>query len=211
MLEIFIPTEIKWYLEINVIRNKFLDILENSFQKLKIKKFNSTFFSWIKIESDIFIEDLIILCNWEFWEFYFIDYDFTKDIFEYLWTKIIWENKIEKKIEGIMLNIDFITWELTSTKLLTNTKKQEIKQKIDSSLFSLSWVIFLLYTLRNKTIENIWELDNYKWKVDLEWQAKLLWELSLTKEIELQAGIDKLEWKIELYILTLRRFVLYDK
>lgn len=208
MLEIFIPTEIKWYLEINKPSNNFLNIIKNDFKNLEISNFNSTFFEWIKIKSDKFLEDLIILCNWEFWEFFFIDFDPIKNSFNYLWTQIIWEKQIQNKIEKITKNISFIVWELNSKKLLTNTKKEKIKEKINQSLFSLSWIIFLLYKLKQKTTQNITELTDYKWKIDYESEASLLSEVSKTKQIELQAWIDKLEGRVELYIKALKQFIL---
>ncbi len=207
MLEIYIPTKIKWYLEINKIKKAFLNIIKGNYKDLEINEFNSTFLSWVKIKSNKFLESLIILCNWEFWEYYFIDTDFQKNNFPHLWTKIISEDEIQNKIEKITKNIDFIIWELNSNKLLTNTKKEKVKEKINKTLFTLSWIIFLLYNLKEKTLQNISELSGYKWKIEYESQAKLLSEISETKEIELQASIDKLEGRIDLYIKILKRFI----
>jgi len=211
MLEIFIPTLIKKQkLEINKISNNFLNVLE----KLKIennlivKNFESTFFEWIKINSKNFDQNLIILCNWEFWNNYFIDYDFSKKInTEIFWVKIIWQNKIWEEIQKIMLNIAEITGILNSDNLLTNSKKEEILVKIKNSFFALSWVIFLLYSLKEKADENLSDLENYSWKVEYEAQAMLLKETSLTKSIELKANIDKLEWKIEMFIDVISKII----
>jgi hypothetical protein len=209
MLEIFIPTWIKnQKLQINNIPDKLLKILENSFLELEIINFESTFFNWIKLNSKKIDKDLIILCNWEFWENYFLDYDNleNKNIIT-SWIKIIWENQIWEKIQKIMLDIAEITWILNSNNLLTNSKKEEILIKITNSLFSLSWVIFLLYSLKEKTQENLDELNNYSWKIEYEWQASLLKETSLTKNIELQANIDKLEGKIEMFIWIITKLI----
>jgi len=209
MLEIFIPTLIKNNnLEINKISNNFLSVLENNFSDFKITEFSSTFFKWIKIIWKKIDEDLIILCNWEFWKHYFIDYDIidNKEI-KSLWIKIIWQNKIWEEIKKIMLNIAEITWILSSDNLLTNSKKEEIFQKIKNSFFALSWVIFLLYSLKEKTDKNLEELENYSWKIEYEWQAVLLKETSLTKSIELKANIDKLEEKIEMFIGVISKII----
>lgn len=207
MLEIFIPQKIKNYWSINNISDNFLKIIHKSFNDLNIEKFESAFFEWIKIKSNIFNKNLIILCNWEFWENYFMDYDYIENNFETLGIQIIWENKISNKINEIMLNIYEITLQLNSNKLLTNTKKEEIKSKIDNSFFTLSWIIFLLYSLKKETENNLKELRQVKWKVEYEWQAMLLSETSITKNIELKAAIDKLEIKIELFIDTIKSLI----
>lgn len=211
MLEIFILTNIKDYSKINNISDNFFDVLNNNdkeiFKKLKLEKFESKFFEWIKISSDIFLKELIILCNWEFWEDYFINYDPIEYNFHSLWTQIIWESKIWEKISKIMLNIAEVTGMLNSNKLLTYSKKDDIKKKIDSSFFTLSGIIFLLYSLKQKTENNLEDLKNVKWKSEYEWQAMLLSETSITKKIELQAAIDKLEWKIELFLSTIKSLI----
>jgi len=209
MLEIFIPTLIKKQkIEINNLSNNFVDILKKSFSEIEITNFESTFFSWIKINTEILDENLIILCNWEFWENYFINYDFIKNInTQIFWIKIIWENKISDNIQKIMLNVAEITWILSSDNLLTNSKKEEILVKIKNSFFSLSGVVFLLYSLKEETEKNVDELTNYSWKIEYEWQALLLKETSITKNIELKANIDKLEGKIEMFIWVILKFI----
>ena len=207
MLEIFIPTLIKnQKISINTISNNFLNAIK--ILNWKITNFQSTFFSGIKINLDNFDEDLILLCNWEFWEHYFIDFDFTKKInTDIFWIKIVWKNKIWENIQEIMLNIAEITWILSSDKLLTNSKKEDILLKIKNSFFSLSGVIFLLYSLKKKTEKNLEELNNYSWKIEYEAQARLLKENSLTKNIELKANIDKLEGKIEMFISVINKLI----
>ena len=206
MLEIFIPTWIKKQkVQINDISDNFLNVLKNSFIDLEIINFESTFFEWIKIISKNLDENLIILCNWEFWNNYFIDYDISfpllpKEGLGEVWIKIIWQNKIWEEIQKIMLNIAEITGILSSDNLLTNSKKEEILIKIKNSFFALSWVVFLLYSLKQKVEQNLIELENYSWKIEFEWQAVLLKETSLTKSIEIKANIDKLEGKIEMFI-----------
>lgn len=206
MLEIFIPTQIKNNkLEINRISANFLDAVKTL--HWKVQNFESTFFSGIKINTEIFNENIIILCNGEFWKKYFLDYDIDSPSLEerivgrgILWVKIIWNNEIWNDIQKIMLNIAEITGILSSENLLTHSKKQEIVEKIQITFFSLSWVVFLLYELKEKAQENYDELSTYSWNIEYEWQAQLLKETSLTKNIELQASIDKLEGKIEMFI-----------
>ncbi len=213
MLEIFIPIWIKKQkVQINDISDNFLNVLKNSFIDLEIINFESTFFEWIKIISKNLDENLIILCNWEFWNNYFIDYDISspllpKEGLGEVWIKIIWQNKIWEKIQKIMLNISEITWILNSDKLLTNTRKNKILIKIRNSFFALSGVIFLLYSLEEKIEKNLEELNSYSWKVEFEGQASLLKETSLTKSIELKANINKLEGKIEMFIWVIGKLI----
>jgi len=211
MLEIFIPIEIKWYQNINNISSSFINIIKCNFDDIKIIDFESTFFKWILLKLDYFSKDLIVLCNWKFWENYFVDFDYLKHNFEYKWIKILWENQIWEKISKIMEDFNEVTWILKSDNLLTNSKKQIIENKITNSFFSLSWVIFLLYSLLKETKDNIKELNNIdqdnKQNIEYKWQALLLNETQKTKEIELQAGIDKIEWKIELFIFAIKGLI----
>lgn len=202
MIEIFIPTKIKNNnLEINTISENFLKVLKGSFWAIFLEKFNSEFFSGIKLFSKKFDENLIILCNWEFWENYFVDFDiFENKNIKTFWTKIIWKNEISKNIEKIIEDIWEITAILSSKNLLTNSKKEEILTKIKNTFFSLSGIIFLLYSLKEKTEKNIKNLENYSWEIEYEWQAFILKETAITKKIELQANIDKIEWKIKIFL-----------
>jgi len=204
MLEIFIPIEIKWYQKINDIRDEFFNIIKENFDNLQVQDFDSTFFSWVFLKLDYFSEDLIVLCNWEFYNHYFVDFDYLENSFDFLWVKILWENQISDKIWEIMQDFTQITSMLNSNNLLTNSKKELIKNKVTNSFFSLSWVFFLLYSLLIETQNNIKELEKLEWKVEYEWQAMLLNETQKTKQIELQAWIDKLEWKVEIFILAVK-------
>ncbi len=214
MLEIFIPTYLKnKSLEINKISTNF----KGAVKKLwwKIEEFESTFFRGTLVSTKKYSEDFIILCNWEFWEYYFLDYDISSplqrgarggDLFT-SGTRIIWQNQISQRLNKIMLHVAEITEILSSNNLLTNTKKEEILAKIKHTFFSLAGVIFLLYGLQKKATQNLEELENYSWKAEYEWQAALLKETSLTKSIELQAAIDKLEGKIEMFIWVIGKLI----
>ncbi|MDQ7022140.1 MAG: hypothetical protein Q9M97_01160 [Candidatus Gracilibacteria bacterium] len=106
-----------------------------------------------------------------------------------------------------MLDIADVTGILNSDKLLTNSKKEEILIKITNSFFSLSGVIFLLYSLKDKTQNNLNELNNYSGKIEYEGHASLLKETSITKNIELKANISKLEGKIEMFIGVINNLI----
>lgn len=207
MLEIFIPTKIKKSLDLNNISEDLVSLIRKSFPEACISKFESSFFEWFSIKSDVFLEDLIRLSNWEFGEFYFISFDYLKHSFYFSWTKMLWENKIYEKIELIDDDIKSIIDILKSNNLLTNSKKQEIKEKIKKSLFVFSWIIFLLYSLLENTKNNIDKLESYDWLAEYEWQATLLTETSKTKKIELEASISKMEWKLEFFIDSISKLI----
>lgn len=209
MLEIFIPLTVKTNnLEINNVSKLFLDTLKNNFSSLELIDFESKYINWLKLQINKFDNDLVILCNWEFGEDYFINYDLidNPNIITF-WTKFIWINDLSKKIEKIDLKISEIIDFLNSNKLLTNSKKQEILEKIKYSFFSLSWILFLLYSLKEKSDENIKQLSDYSWKIEYEAQAKLLSETSKLKSIELNETIVKLEEKVKLFIEVISKFI----
>jgi len=212
MIEIFIPTVLKLWnwdkLDINYISKNFINILNNDIIDINLSWFESIFFDWIKLSWDWFSEDLIILCNWLFWKHYFADYDFFWDDFHCLWTKIIWENQIWERIEFISENINFIIQSLKWDELLTNSVKNKISFKIKETFFVLSWIIFLLYSLKEKTENNITELSNYNWLAEYEWESRLLLETSITKKIELETSISLVESKIELFIWTIKKIII---
>jgi hypothetical protein len=211
MIEIFIPTKIKTpKSESFLIDNspwKVTEIIEKNFG-LNISNFNSNFFEWVYIYWDDFDPDIAILLNWQFWNYYFIDYDYLKyREVEISGTKIIKIDELSKSLSDIFWNISSIITELNSKNLLTNTKKDEIKTKITNSFFSISWVIFVLYRLLKKIQENKEMLENYTWEVQYEWQAKLINETNITKEIEIKAMIEKLENRTELFVESVGRIV----
>jgi len=212
MIEVFIPTKLKLWddksLDINLISDNFLKILKDNLLDINISWFDSIFFEWIKLDWDNFNEDLIILCNWLFWEHYFADYDFFWFDFHCLWSKIIWESQINDKIELIVTDISYIVKTLSSNELLTNSVKANISYRIKQTFFILSGLIFLLYSLKKKTQSNIDELNNYEWLEEYEWQSKLLLESAVTKKLELDASIWKVEWQINLFIWTIKNLII---
>jgi hypothetical protein len=54
--------------------------------------------------------------------------------------------------------------------------------------------------LKDKIENNLEKLNNYSGKIEFEAQSSLLRETSLTKKIELNANINKLEGKVEMFI-----------
>ena len=208
MLEVFIPIKVNNSLEINYFSDKFKNIVSNSFWDVEINKFNSKLIYWIYLNSKKLDKDLIILLNWEFGVYYFLDYDALVNWISSFWTLILKPNDISNKIKNIYLDFEEIILELNSSKLLTNTKKEKIKDKIDNVFFMLSGILFLLYKLKNKTESNLEELNSYDWLIEYEWQASLLSETSKTKKIELEATIIKLEDKVEMFLNTINSLFL---
>ncbi|PID87429.1 hypothetical protein CSB07_01320 [Candidatus Gracilibacteria bacterium] len=204
MIEIFIPTEIKGYLEVNCFSKKLENILKNTFFGIIIKDFESAYFLGKYIYLKNFDEDLIIFCNGEFGKNYFLDFDFSKYNIGYLGTKILSENDIGNNVNDIDKKILKIITDLKSNKLLTNSKKDLIIKEIKNIFFGLSGISFLLVSLREKSISNIDELSQIKGKIDLESQATLLKETSKTKILELDLFIKKLDNKLNLFINTIK-------
>jgi hypothetical protein len=208
MWEIFIPEKIFDKICINNIQENLLDLLETHFEISKISDFKSTYCSWKYFKIKNINQDILSLLNWEFWETYFVDYDFLKHDYDVSWTKILKPENITKNILQIWEQFNQITQDLSSNKLLTNSKKQDIHLKIEKIFFTISWILFLLYNLREKTRANYKELWEYNGKIEYEGQAALITESVKTKEIELSAQIDKFEAKSEIFFQTIQKIFL---
>ena len=202
MLEVFIPLKIKNNLEINYFSDKLWTIIKNSFLGIEIKVFETELITWIYLNTENLDLDLIVLLNWEYGRFYFVDYDFLLFSINCFWIKILKPDDISEKIKDIYLNFEEIILELKSSKLLTISKKEEIKTKINEVFFTLSWIYFVLYKLKTKTESNLKDLNSYNWLAEYEWQASLLSEVSKTRKIELEATIMKFEKQVEMFLET---------
>ena len=202
MLEVFIPLKIKNNLKINYFSDKLWTIMKNSFLGIEIKVFETELLTWIYLNTKNIDLDLIRLLNWEYGRFYFVDYDFLWNSINSFWIKILKPDDISEKIKDIYLNFEEIILELKSSKLLTISKKEEIKTKINEVFFTLSWIYFVLYKLKTKTESNLKDLNSYNWLAEYEWQASLLSEVSKTRKIELEATIMKFEKQVEMFLET---------
>ena len=206
MLEIFIPIKIKEKIFINNFSEKLEKIIRKNFEIKNFKKIETRIFSGIFLELKKINFDLIILSNWEFWEFYFLDYDLIKyKNLETFWTSILRIEQIEKNLKQIEKNIDEIMKTLKSNKLLTTSKKQEIEKKINKIFFTLSWILFILHKNKNLLEKNNKILEKYKWLAEYEAQARLLKETSKTKKIQISANLEKFENMVEIYLETLEK------
>lgn len=211
MLEIFIPTKIKDSIIINTIDPKFKEILSDNFWVLWID-FREGFFEWIHWIAKDFSLDIIIACNWAFWSRYFVDYDWQKDSICSLWQYFFDSEILGGEINSIAKNYEEIVSILSSYSLLTNSSKQEIIDKIGSSLFLISWIAFMLQNLLNKTQENIRDLDtiaNSKdEKVEYRASASVLIESPKTNEAELKSQIDILNLRAWEFIELSNKFLI---
>ena len=212
MLEIFIPTLIKKQkIEINKISKNFLVVLEKFKieDNIIIEKFDSKFFEGIKIFSKKINKNLIILCNWEFWKYYFLDYDRIENKNIISFGNSIWKIKnLEKDLWKIQTNIEEIINFLNSKKLLTNSKKEEIKNKIQDIFFSLSGIAYILYENKKKLEENRENLKNYNWLEEYKAQASLILQTTKTTKLEIETSLQKFENILELYLDSLKKIFL---
>lgn len=208
MWEIFIPEIIFDKICINNIQENLLNLLEKHFEILEKRDFKSTYCIWKYLKIKDLNQDILSLLNWEFWETYFVDYDFLKQDFEISWTKILKPENITKNIIQISEQFAEITQELSSNKLLTNSKKKDIQLKIEKTFFTISWILFLLYNLREKSQDNCKQLWEYSGNIEYEGQAALIAESAKTKHIELTAQIDKFETKSEIFFQAIQKVFL---
>jgi len=208
MWEIFIPEKIFDKICINNIQEKLLNLLEKHFEVLEKQDFQSTYCIWKYLKIKNVNQDVFSLLNWEFWETYFVDYDFLKHDYKVSWTKILKPDNITQNIIQISAQFEDITKELLSNKLLTNSKKKDIQSKIEKIFFTISWILFLLYNLREKSQNNYKELWEYNGNIEYEGQAALISESVKTKHIELTAQIVKFEEKSEIFFQAIQKIFL---
>lgn len=208
MWEIFIPEYIFTKINMNTLSNDILELLKNNFKNIKIINFKSNYCIWKHITIQKIDQEFISLLNGELWEFYFIDYDFLQQDLISSGTKILKPEDITKNITKISWEFESIIYDLSWKKLLTNSKKIDIQNKINKAFFTISGILYLLYALRDKTCENQQELRDYTWVIELEAQANLIWESAKTKKIELTAQIEMFENKSRVFFETIQKIFL---
>lgn len=206
MLEIFVPQRIFDKISINFITENELGELEKNFENLEIKDFKTNILSGFSLSIPEYDEDLIIFSNWKFGKKYFSDNDFTKNHIFSFWKPFYKDQNFFKDLENIDKDIFQIKSELESNTLLTNSKKIEMKEKIEYIFFLLSWVYFNIFTLLEKTNQNISELQNLDSKAEYEATAELIIESSKTKKVELESALQSLENRISLFYQIILQF-----
>lgn len=208
-LEIFIPEVLFDEIRINTFSESTYSLLQKNYKTIEKQSFRSKYCHATVLKLNKYDQDFISICNGEFWKYYFLDYDFDTQSFISSGRKILSPQMMDEEIESIQKNFAYITKELSSTKLLTLSKKQTIRSKIDETFFTLSGILFLLYSLKEKTLENTQLLENIDEKnIEMSAQAELLQETNKTKILEIQSQIDKFEWKAELFFQTIHKLFL---
>lgn len=208
MWEIFIPEKIFNKIIINSPSEKLMVLINDHFDILEKHIFKTTHCVWIYIKIKDPKQDLFSLLNWELWNKYFVDYDFLKNNFEISGVKILKPEDLTNNIIKISEEFEVITQELSWNKLLTYSKKVEIQNQIKTTFFTISGILFLLYSIRNKSLLNHKELSKYNGMLEYEWQAELIAEVAKTKSIELSAQISKFENKSEAFFTTIQKIFL---
>ena len=206
MLEIFFPQRIFDKISINFMAENEIKELEKNFENLEIKDFKTNILSGLSLKIPKYDEDLIIFANGKFWKKYFSDNDFTKNHIFSFWKPFYKDQNFFKDLENIDKDIFQIKSELESNTLLTNSKKIEMKEKIEYIFFLLSWVYFNIFTLLEKTNQNISELQNLDSKAEYEATAELIIESSKTKKVELESALQSLENRISLFYQIILQF-----
>lgn len=198
MLKVFIPEKIFQKLIINFFEKLDFENLEKNFKNIKIENFETKFISgkYFELEEDL---DFLIFCNGFFWKKFFYEMDFTKKQIFTFGKSFYSDKNYFEDFWKISEDFAYISEELHSTKLLTNTRKKELLEKITYAFFLLSGIYFNLYVLLQKTEKNIFELENIEWKSEYEATALLIIETSKTKKVELEAKIQVFEEKFKLF------------
>lgn len=208
-MKAFIPTVTKNNLKINFIDEQIRAFLTQ--MDANITDFESNYFSWIELSFEENY-DLIIMLNGFFWENYFIDYNVFEEKNISRGHSFYDNSKIHENISKISNEISDIVKLLKSNTFLTNTKKEEIKKRIISTLVSLSGVYFIQQNLKKISEDNYNELNelenNKHTEEEFKWQASILKEVTKTKIIELDASITKLENVLEDFLSLISDFLI---
>lgn len=198
MIKIFIPQKIFWKMSLNTFEIKDLIMLKNAFS-LNYEEFRTEIISWTVLKISDNDEDIFIFANWAFWKRYFYDFDYWESRYSVFWKSFYHKDNYFSGLKNIEKEIFYVKEVLESKNLLTNTKKEELRKKVEDVFFLISWVYFHLYSLLDETNKNIFDLENIDWKIEYEATASLIIETSKTKKVELEAVISGFEEKIKMF------------
>lgn len=207
MQEIFIPTTFFDGKTINIITPSCREIF-HMFPDIIECNFTSDLLSWISFQYKSEIpEDIVRMCNGEFWSYYFIERDLGNTKVFSSGSAIVWNTKLFERIPEIYNTIDSIMQELASESLMTRTKMEEIQTKIQDTLFVLSGLIYTLERLVWASEENKQYMQEYSGDMQYESQALLLEKLSEQKIQELQEIKEVLYPKLVLFLETITKII----
>ncbi|PZM83592.1 hypothetical protein DLH72_03630 [Candidatus Gracilibacteria bacterium] len=208
MFKIFIPTEIFDDFSLNFLNENNLKSLANNFENLKITDFHTKYISGKILENPLYDEDLIIFANGEYGKKYFYDADFTQEnipAFGYYFYK---DNGYFSELKNIEKEIFEIKRILESKNLLTKSKKEMFLDRIIWIFFLLSGMYFNIFTLLEKTNQNIRELQNIDGKPEFEGTVELIIEAAKTKKIELESSLQSFENHISSFYEIIKKYFL---
>ncbi|MCP4523225.1 MAG: hypothetical protein GY828_03325 [Candidatus Gracilibacteria bacterium] len=208
MGEIFIPEKLFGKIEITKLQDNFLALLGKHFEISEVSIFQTPLCTGQYFKVNRLNQDILSVLNGEVGTRYFIDYDHIEGAYEVAGSSILKPSDMSENIVKISKEFEEITAQLSGDGLMTFSKKQEIKNKIENTFFTLSGILFLLYHLKNKSHQNSQELGEYDGVEEFEGQAKLLNETSKTKRVELDAQIQKFESMSEVFFKTIEKIFL---
>ena len=208
MLDLFIPIRIHKYWNIQKISDNFLSVLATTFLEYTLIHFESDFFFGYKIVFPYFDEDIISLCNWEFWSRYYVDFDVLEHRgVSVLWKHIAKESWLWDNLETTLGSVWKITEVLQSNALMTVSKKEKIIWQIEDSFFALSHIDYLLSELISKTDENLSELKGWWDRVEYGSQKILLDEQNRIFQEKLLVYKKQFNTRIEEFITIVSKFI----
>lgn len=208
MLTIFVPTKIFDEFSLNTTRKENLQSIIANFSDIKITDFQSSYISGKVLQNPVYDEDLIIFANGEYGKKYFYDADMTQESIKAFGHYFYRDNGYFSDLKNIEKEIFEIKNVLESKNLLTNSKKTELREKIIWIFFLLSGMYFNIFTLLEKTNQNMRELQNIDGKAEFEGTAELIIETAKTKKIELEASLGTFENHIRHFYDTIKQYFL---
>lgn len=200
MQEIFIPTLLAKIKKIQDISWEFFQVI-SLFPDAIVEAFQSDFLSGYLLQFDEKIpDDIISLCNGEFWKYYFLERLPEKNRVFSAGSEILWESKLFQKIPEISNSMSVVIQELKNEKLLTRTKMSILQNEITQICFTLSAVVFTLESLKKVSRLNRREMQSYSGTIEYEAQAEHLSKVSEIKYYEIEEMSKELYPKITLFL-----------
>lgn len=191
----------------NLDIENFLSGFSLALKKVKIWCISGYFWD---ISDSEFVEVLPIL-NWLTWKYFFYNSLNTSVSQNYIfWKNILDFEYDDKEILNNSKQIENIKLELNSTKLITNSKKDEFSQIILTAIYNIWWFLIKTFFLMEEMILNKNDLQKIisdpNWLIEYKAQANLLDKITFDKLDLIKVRFDTLNLELNSFAEILYKY-----